>query len=244
MKLGKGNIVAQRQRRKDRYRGCPVCGIRGVQCTECDLGKKLVALHGRDRLTLVVDGSFVEASDEGIGHGGAGLVLVRTGVNEIVASRACGFRAESSSDAELHAVIRAARWAPGVTIYTDCRDLPIAVQRFNPRLSVHYLVSNDRAAAYAMAHALSVEGRCREAPQTTPAVGLAYAASRSTLSHAQRKAKGAELLLERARAEADFDGDFVALAESLGWTSSKRWRDNPAIRIAADQWVNEAKKSE
>lgn len=243
MKIGKGNIVAQRRRRKDRYRGCPVCGIRGVQCTECNRGKELVALHGRDRLALVVDGSFVEAAGDGPGHGGAGLVLVDEHIDEIVASRACGFSAEGSSDAELHAVIRAARWAPGVAIYTDSRDLPAKVQSFNPRIAVHYLVPNDRGEAYALAHRLSVEGRCREAPSTIPSIGLAYAASRSELSHAQRKAMGAELLLERARAETNFDGDFTALAERLGWTSGRRWRDNPAIRIAADQWVNSVKKA-
>ena len=243
MKLGKGNIVAQRRRRKDRYRGCPVCGIRGAQCTECDRGKELVALHGRDRLVLVVDGSFVEATGEGPGHGGAGLVLVDEEIDEIVASRACGFAAEGSSDAELHAVIRAARWAPGVAIYTDSRDLPAKVQSFNPRLSVHYLVPNDRGEAYAMAHRLSVVGRCREAPNTVPAVGIDYAASRSELSRAQRKARGVELLLERARMEPNFDGDFIALADRLGWTSGKHWRDNPSIRIAADRWASLVKKA-
>lgn len=85
MRVGRGDIPRQRARRRDRYRGCPVCGLRGSQCTECDLGAKLVALHGFTDLALVVDGSFVASSqaDESFvappqdssGHGGAGLVL-------------------------------------------------------------------------------------------------------------------------------------------------------------------------
>lgn len=281
MKIGKGDLRSQRQRRRDRYRGCRVCGVRGAQCAECGLGEQIVAIHGYAVLSLVVDGSFVPAGKEArnaprvhreryaklkdqlandhpdwtadcveaaliealtgapphdeLGHGGAGLVLVRG--DEILASRACGFSAESSSDAEQHAVIRAARWAPGVAIYTDARDLPAKMIRVNPALAVHYLHPNDRADAYALAHRLSVEGRCREAPETIPAVGLEFAAARSNLTKAQRKAKGAELLLEYARRDPSFDGDFTALAEQIGWTSGRRWQDNPAIRIASERWL-------
>jgi ribonuclease HI len=206
-----------------------VCGVRGESCTECGLGEQLVAIHGYANLSLVVDGSFVEPS-----HGGAGLVLVQK--QTILASRACGFRAQSSSDAEYHAVIRAGRWAPGVAIYTDARDLPVKMTRVNPDLAVHYLNPNERKAAYALAHRLSVEGRCREAPETIPAVGIAFAAERSNLTKSQRRAKGAELLLEAASREPSFDGDFTALAERLGWTSGRRWQDNPMIRIATTRW--------
>jgi hypothetical protein len=169
-----------------------------------------------------------------LGHGGAGLVLVRG--DEILASRACGFRASNSSDAEFHAVIRASRWARGVAIYTDARDLPVKMARVNPDIAVHYLDPNARTEAYTLAHRLSVEGRCREAPETTPAVGLAFAAGRPQRSKAERKRMGAELLLEHARRDPSFDGDFTALAERLGWTSGRRWQDNPAIQIAADRW--------
>lgn len=235
MKIDKGDISGQRQRRRARYRGCRVCGARGVHCTECDLGKQIVAIHVHANLSLVVDGSYVASPrGEALGHGGAGLVIVRG--DEILASRACGFRAESSSDAEYHAIIRAARWAPGVAIYTDSRDLPAKMVRVNPALTVHYLDPNDRTDAYALAHRLSVEGRCREAPETIPAAGLAFAAARSSLTKAQRKRRGADLLLEHARRDPAFDGDFTALAERLGWTSGMRWRDNPAIRIAAQRW--------
>lgn len=234
MKIGRGDIRSQRQRRRDRYRGCRVCGLRGQQCTDCDLGKRLVQIHGSTNLSLFVDGSFVDARDGGLGHGGAGLVLVHESL--IIASRACGFRAEGSADAELHAVIRGGRWAPGVAIYTDARDLPEKIARFNPRIVVGYLPFEMRGAAHALAHRLSVEGRCREAPETTPSVGIEFAAARDTRSKGERRRMGAELLLDHAGKDPAFDGDFFALAERLGWTSGRRWRENPAIRIAAQRW--------
>jgi hypothetical protein len=235
--IGNGDLRSQRQRRRDRYRGCRVCGVQRVHCTECDLGARIVAVHGYARLSLVVDGSYVASPrGETLGHGGAGLVIVSG--DEILASRACGFRAESSSDAEYHAVIRAARWAPGVAIYTDAVDLPDKMIRVNPSLDVYYLDPNDRRGAYALAHRLSVEGRCREAPETIPAAGLAFAAARSSLTKAQRKRSGVELLLEHARRDPAFDGNFIALAEQLGWTSGRRWQDNPAIRIATERWTS------
>jgi hypothetical protein len=235
MQVGKGDLRSQRQRRRDRYRGCRVCGVRGAQCTECKLGAQIVAIYGYAFLSVIVDGSFVESSHDDLGHGGAGLVLVCG--DEILASRTCGFRASSSSDAEFHAVIRASRWAPGVAIYTDARDLPVKMVRVNPDLAVHYLDPNKRADAYALAHRLSVEGRCREAPETIPAVGLAFAAARSNLTKSQRKAKGADLLLEAASRDPNFDGDFTALAERLGLTSGRLWQRNPSIQIAMKRWL-------
>ena len=232
MKIDKGDIRGQRQRRRDRYRGCRVCGVRGTHCIECDLGAQIVAIYGYASLSLVVDGSFVQ--HDNVGHGGAGLVLVRD--DEILASRACRFRASSSSDAELHAVIRASRWAHGVTIYTDARELPVKMARVNPDLGVLYMEPNKRSEAYALAHRLSVEGRCREAPETIPSVGIAFAAERAQLTKAQRKAKGADLLLEQAGQDPRFDGDFIALAERLGWTSGIHWKDNPSIHIAKQRW--------
>ena len=46
-------------------------------------------------------------------------------------------------------------------------------------------------------------------------------------------------MLERARADPSFNGDFTVIAESLGWTSGKQWRNNPAIQIASDRWTRE-----
>lgn len=242
MKFGKG-VRSQRQRRRDRYRGCRVCGVRGAQCTECGLGEQLVAIHGYANLALVVDGSFVESRRDDLGHGGAGLVLVLVETGEVVASRACGFRASNSSDAEYHAVIRAARWAPGVAIYTDAKDLPDKMTRINPDLSVRYLDPSDRADAYALSHRLSVEGRCRDAPETLSPAGIEFAAERAVLTKSQRKKRAlrrsVDLLIEHARNDSTFDGDFAAIASRFGWTSGKRWRDNPAIRIAAKRWAEQ-----
>lgn len=243
MRIGKGDIRSQRQRRRDRYRGCRVCGVRGVQCTECGLGEQLVTAHGPTSLVLVVDGSFVASPQEPLGHGGAGLVLVLVHGSKILASRACGFRASSSSDAEFHAVIRAARWAPGVPIYTDARELPAKMARVNPGLAVHYLGPRERRDAYVLAHRLSIEGRCLAAPETTPPVGIEVAAERPKRTRAERRRMGAELLLARARRDPSFNGDFTLLAEQLGWTSGRtpgrRWQDNPAIRIATERWLEQ-----
>lgn len=231
MRIGKGDIRSQRVRRRDRYRGCPVCGLRGAQCTECGLGGQLVALHGPAHLTLVADGSY------SAGHGGAGLVLVRG--DEVLASRVCGFRATSSSEAEFHAVIRAARWAPGVSIYTDARELPTKMAGVNPDLVVHYLAPGLRGVARSLAHRLSIEGCGRVAPGTPPRLGVEFAAEPSQRSRAGRRRRAAELLLARAGRDLNFNGDFAALASQLGWTSGPRWQDNPAIRIASQLWLEQ-----
>ncbi len=155
---------------------------------------------------------------------------------DVLAERACGFLAESSTDAERHAVIRGARWAPGVTIYTDCRELPATLGI--PTITVQYLPSGQRPAAYAIAHRLSVEGRCRDAPpeaQTDP-----RAAAARSCTKRQRKHAAVTLMLEQARTELAFDGDFVKIAERLGWTCGKRWRENPLIRIAAKAWAQDS----
>lgn len=210
---------------------------------ECAAGAQIVAIHGYASLSVIVDGSFVDSDDDDLGHGGAGLVLTRASDGEILASRACGFRASSSSDAEFHAVIRASRWVPGVAIYTDARDLPTKMVRVNPDLVVHYLDPNRRTAAYALAHRLSVEGRCRDAPHTLSPAGIEFAAQRATLTKTQRKVqslrRSVALLLERVRADPSFNGDFDSIAQSFGWTSGKQWRNNPAIQIAADRWARE-----
>ncbi len=249
MHVGKGDLRSQRQRRRDRYRGCRVCGIRGAQCTECGLAAQIVAIHGYANLSLVVDGSFVESRRDdlsGLGHGGAGLVLVRG--ETILASRACGFRASSSSDAEFHAVIRAARWASGVAIYTDARDLPIKMARVNPDLAVHYLDPRHRTEAYVLAHRLSVEGRCRDAPETLSPAGIEFVTQRASLTKNQRKVRAlrrsVSLLLEHAQKDPTFNGDFTAIAARFGWTSGRCWQNNPAIRIAAQRWLEQRGASE
>lgn len=62
---------------------------------------------------------------------------------------------------------------------------------------------------------------------------------RTPSQRADRRAalnRNAEILVEVARLSDDFDGDFVRLAENLGWTSGTFWRQNPAISIAAKRW--------
>ena len=226
-----------------------MCGLRDAPCTDCDLGAKLVALHGCAGLAVVVDGSFIErdpdeASSDHRGHGGAGLVLVLG--DEILASRACGFRAAHSSDAEYHAIIRGGRWAPGVAIYTDARDLPDKFARVNPNLVVHYLDPNRRSEAYILAHRLSVEGRCRDAPHTMSSAGIEFVTQRVALTKNQRKMhalrRSVSLLLEHAAKDPAFDGDFTAIAARLGWNTGRSWQYNPAILIAAKRWTAELKK--
>jgi hypothetical protein len=237
--VSKGDLDGQRQRRRDRYRGCRICGVRGEQCLQCGGAEQLVALHGYAHLTLVVDGSFVP-HDRGVrrssGWGGAGLVLVRGGIRgEILASRACGFLAETSTDAERHAIIRGARWAPGVVIYTDQRDLPDLLGI--PTLDVQYLPAGQRTAAHDLAHRLSVEGRSRDAPPEAQ-TDLEITDLRANLTKHERKQAGVAILLAHARLDPAFDGNFVKIAERLGWTSGRFWRDNPAIRIATEIWTS------
>lgn len=163
MQVGKGDVASQRKRRKSRYRGCRVCGIPNAKwCAECRVVVDVLSLHWSPALSLIVDGGFMsvseERSDAGVGYGGAGLVLVDA-VGAVIASRSCGFMAEGSSDAELHAVIRGARWTPGVTIYTDSESTCGTVVRRGGQLDVRFLHPHERTHAHELAHRLSVEGR-------------------------------------------------------------------------------------
>jgi hypothetical protein len=103
----------------------------------------------------------------GPGHGGAGLVLA-TIDGKILASRACAFAAENSSDAELLAVIRGARWVPGVVIYTDSESTCLVAAAMNHRLDVRFARPEDRGEAHELAHQRSVEGRSRQQLRSTP----------------------------------------------------------------------------
>ena len=121
--------------------------------------------------------------------------------------------------------------------------MPAKMVGVNPMLDVHYLDQKRRFAAYARAHRLSVEGRCRDAPHTMSSAGIEFAAERASLSKTQRKVRSLRrsvaLMLERAGEDPSFDGDFTKIAESFGWTSGKRWRENPAIQIATERWCHE-----
>lgn len=174
MKIGKGDIRAQRRRRKARYRGCAVCGDPSAKlCADCRAIEAVLAAEWPPILSLFVDGGFVtqsgERDAEEPGHGGAGLVLA-TSVGKILAARACAFPADSSSDAEFQAVIRGARWAPGAVIYTDSESTCWAAISSNGNLDVRFLRDHERGPLHAMAHQLSVEGRLRQAIRSSQVV--------------------------------------------------------------------------
>lgn len=173
MKIGKGDIQAQRRRRKARYRGCAVCGEPNAKlCADCRAIEAVLATEWPPSLSLFVDGGFVtlsgERHDDGPGHGGAGLVIA-TSVGKVLAARSCAFPAQSSSDAEFQAVIRGARWAPGVVIYTDSESTCWAAISSNSNLDVCFLRDHERGPLHAMAHQLSVEGRQRQAIRSSEA---------------------------------------------------------------------------
>ncbi len=58
------------------------------------------------------------------------------------------------------------------------------------------------------------------------------------LGRGARIRKQAEMLLEAALASDSFQGDFVELADKLGWNCGTFWRENPAIKLAAKKWVD------
>jgi hypothetical protein len=217
--IGKGDVAAQRRRRKARYRGCRICGeLRVKWCGDCRAVATVLAGRPLENLALFVDGSYVTASgerarprasrqlyaplrhaimrehpdwdiarvesalvealvgftpDDRPGHGGAGLVLATIIVGpiagEVLATRSCAFVADNSSEAELQAVIRGARWVPGVPIYTDSESTCWAAISSNRDLDVRFLSENDRRPAHAKAHELSVEGRSRQLTQAAAA---------------------------------------------------------------------------
>lgn len=105
--------------------------------------------------------------DDRPGHGGAGLVLV-TSTGVVIATRSCAFAADNSSEAERQAVIRGARWASGVTIYTDSESTCVAAASSNKALDVRFLPEAARTMPHEIAHTLSVEGRQRQSGKSPP----------------------------------------------------------------------------
>lgn len=243
MNRGRGDRAAQRRRRRIRSRisGCGICGVHGG-CRTCARGAEIVAIHGYQHLSLVVDGSFVQAdeldTDTTLGYGGAGLVLLLgspyTGV--VLAQVACGFRSLGSADAEIEACVRGDRWAPGVTIYTDSQDAPPAIAQRGIRAV--YLAHGTRPKSHGVAHVMSVQGRCRDMPSDGGAA-IEKAKRQLGMTRSQRRMSGVNLLLEAAAADPAFDGNFEALAERLGWTHGRLWRHNPTIHVAAKRWASQ-----
>jgi hypothetical protein len=167
-------MTASKAHRQRRHRGCWVCGKRFIKdhslstalrhtCQECLEGRTLLLSITLDTFFLIVDGSFVpwngERDARTNGAAGAGLVLVNSTTNEIVAKRSCGFEARHSNDAERQAVIRGARWIPGVVIYTDSEGM-ITKLRNETLRDIRFLPRPWRGLhTYGLAHQLSVQGR-------------------------------------------------------------------------------------
>lgn len=226
-------------------RGCPICGVQNEEgdetgrCERCARGTDLAAMHGHREVCVVVDGSFVPMpTGPGLpvtGYGGAGLVLVRGALptGEILDEVACSFGADGSAEAELQAVLRASRWAPGAAIYSDARELEPRVAEHGIRVS--YL-GGKRPSTHARAHVLSVEGRCRGQPGIS-AQEAVDRAKRSALPRSKRLLLAVNRMLDAADGDPSFAGDFEAIAERFGWTSGGRWRQNPAIKLAAKEWA-------
>lgn len=149
-----------------------MCGVRFVKdrslpeaamhtCPQC--APYPILADFADRYCLIVDGSFLQLSGRRdvneLGHGGAGLVLVGPD-DRLMGGKACGFDATSSSDAELQAMKRGARWAPHVCILTD--DQGQSSRRVGEmRREIRWLPGRQRSKYFEMAHELSVQGRIR-----------------------------------------------------------------------------------
>jgi hypothetical protein len=139
---------------------CDVCGTDlpcSTRCLDCLQVGALVDEYGPDdQLALIVDGSFAE------GRGGAGLVLVQGGVDgDFIAFAACRFRCRNSMQAELQAILRGSRWAPGVTIHSDLMAA-IKVARKRHGIDVTWMPLDPvtkRGVNHSFAHRLSNEGR-------------------------------------------------------------------------------------
>lgn len=143
---------------------CDVCGFAveadRQRCTLCRSVADVIAMI--DRPMLIVDGSFDED-----GRGGAGLVIARGSLTgEVVVHTFAAFNAKTSVEAEYQAIVRGARWAPGLVVYSDCVG---AVYR--AKVSGHtarIIPHNLRQPGHALAHKLSTQGR-----KYTPTMELA-----------------------------------------------------------------------
>lgn len=132
---------------------CRVCGV-GGDCACCEMPAALLELGARgSHLLVVVDGSY---NPKVPGRGGAGLVLLAD--NEIVASCGAMFECYSAKRAELEAIVRADRWAPGVPILSDCMDaIRMAEREYG--IQVRWIRREWRGPAYDLAHEIANYGR-------------------------------------------------------------------------------------
>ena len=141
---------------------CSVCGLSeplsdSPFCHDCTAIRHY---KFTDRTVLVVDGSW---STDYPRIGGAGIVLVDgSPTGNITGQRYCGFVCHGSQEAEYEAVLRAHRWAPSASIYTDAKFLVRSLKVYQPiSQQVRFLqrAPELRGDVYQRAHRLSVQGR-------------------------------------------------------------------------------------
>jgi ribonuclease HI len=143
---------------------CVVCGItshgkeRCQDCREVHHFVTQLTLSQRADYVLVVDGSFT-SHPVGKGHrsAGAGLVLAREYDEVVVACCAASFSTTSSNCAELEAILRGLKWAPGVTVWSDSK--PIVKQCKMRKWPVFEIKKELRDPLHHLAHKLANIGR-------------------------------------------------------------------------------------
>ena len=132
---------------------CRICGRSCGQST-CDSCAAVAALIPTLDVPLfcIVDGSYYPQ------YSGAGLVLVAEHLTgDFIAFCACHFDARSGSEAEVQAVIRGRRWAPGVPIYTDSTTAMKQHDSKSPRAL--FIAPECRDPNHSFAHRLSRQAR-------------------------------------------------------------------------------------
>lgn len=139
-------------------RACAVCGLDvdhdRAKCSLCASVADIVAMVNRP--VLVVDGSYQS------GRAGAGLVLAEAfDGGRVLAYTFCVFQAHDATEAEYQAIVRGARWAPGITVWSDCLG---AIYRAKVDHHAVKFLPRDMRHHHGLAHRLSVRGRRQAQP--------------------------------------------------------------------------------
>ena len=143
--------------------GCLVCGLPNTEryCASCQEIRALVRASDPTDMLMVVDGSFQHGDDRRKpAPGGAGLVLARASDEVVIAVCSAEFLAWTPSGAERQAIYRAARLAPGVTIWSDCQGEILKAQRLG--YLVHFLAPELRDPLHNLAHRLADVARRKD----------------------------------------------------------------------------------
>lgn len=141
-------------------KGCKVCGFQGVGSDTCCPS---VLVDPREHV-VVVDGGFSSMDSRRrygmheMGHGGAGLVIVRCRDGEVIATRSCGFECADSAMAEREAILRGARFAPRLAVLTDSESHACDVARREWNVAIEYVPRERRTSHFDLAHHLARVG--------------------------------------------------------------------------------------